>query len=424
MTERLLQYIWQFQYFSRQELKTVQGENIQVIFPGEWNHHQGPDFKQARIRIGETIWVGEVEIHVLASEWHKHRHSADTNYNKIILHVVWQNDETIPDSNGHPIPALSLHDRISQLLLSRYENWMQQLKEIPCSADITTVSNLKWYNWKERLLIERLQQKATHISSLLAETNNNWEEVFWRLLCRYFGAPVNTECFEQIATSVPLKTLGKHKNQLHQTEAFLLGQAGLLNTQFSGHYPILLQREYEFLKKKYGLQPITKPPAFLRMRPVNFPTIRLAQLAMLIHQSVHLFSKVKDAEHLKDIEDLFNVTANDFWNTHFNLIDESAWQPKKLGRQTIDTIIVNVVVPILFAYGNYTGDTAVADKIIRWLEEIPGEKNAVTKAFTDLQVTCKSSFDSQAFLQLRKNYCEAKRCLDCAIGNAILKRDE
>ncbi len=422
MNERLLQFIWQFQYFNRHQLFTVGGEALQIIHPGEWNTNQGPDFKQARIKIGETLWAGEIELHIKASDWHKHNHTNDTHYNKVILHAVWENDEPITDANGNQLPALELQSRVSNLLLNRYQNWMYQQKAIPCNVDIASVSAITWQSWKERLLVERLQQKATHIEQLLKQTNNNWEEVFWRLLCRYFGAGINSESFEQLAASLPVNVLAKHKNQLQQLEALLLGQASLLNKKYTEHYPLLLKREYEFLRKKHQLQPIAKAPVFLRMRPVNFPTVRLAQLAMLIHQSVHLFSKVKEATDVKILSKLFAITANDFWNSHFNLDEESEHQPKKLGSQMINTLLINAAVPMLFAYGKYAAEPKHCDKALQWLEELTAEKNAITKSFTDLQVANKTAFDSQALLHLKKYYCDAKRCLECAVGNAILKR--
>ncbi|MEO7310701.1 MAG: DUF2851 family protein [Chitinophagaceae bacterium] len=422
ITERLLQFIWQFQYSNRQDLLTVGGESLQVIFAGEWNSHQGPDFKQARIKLGDTLWAGEVELHLKASDWHRHHHTNDNHYSKVILHAVWEDDEPIADQNGHLLPTVVLQHRVSNLMLRRYQNWMSQLQPIPCLADITSVPALAWQSWKERLMVERLEQKAGHIQRLLQQTQNNWEEVFWRILCRYFGAGVNSECFEQLAASLPVQVLAKHKNQLQQVECLLLGQAGLLNKKFRSHYPLLLQKEYRYLRRKYQLQPITKLPVFLRMRPVNFPTVRLAQLAMLVHQSVHLFSKLKEAGDLPTATLLFSVTANDFWNDHFKLEEASEHQPKKLGVQMINTLLINAVAPTLFAYGKYAGESKYCDKAIEWLEVLPKEENAFTRLYTSAGIENNSALDSQALLHLKKNYCDEKRCLECAVGNALLKK--
>jgi hypothetical protein len=422
MTERLLQFIWQFQYYNRQSLQTVSGQALEVISPGEMNHNQGPDFKQARIKIGEVLWAGDVELHLQSSAWYHHHHSKDDNYAKVILHVVWQQDVPVIDNNNNAIPTLELYNRVPNLLLQRYHHWMQQPHHIPCYADIHSVPAITWQSWQQRLLVERLQQKAEHIQQLLIQNNNHWEQVCWQLTCRYFGAPVNTESFEQIAASLPVNILAKHKLQLHQLEALLLGQAGFLQNDFTEHYPLLLQKEYNFLKAKYSLKSIDRPPVFLRMRPVNFPTVRLAQLAMLLHQSVHLFSKIKEADSLSKLAALFSVTASAYWNTHYHLKESVAHQPKKTGQQLINTLLINVAAPLLFSYGRQQAETKYCDQALLLLEEIGPEKNNVTNAFVQLQVENRNAFTSQALLHLKKNYCDTKRCLECAVGNAILKR--
>ncbi len=422
MSERLLQFIWQFQYYNRQALQTVSGEDLEIIFPGEMNHHQGPDFKQARIKIGEVLWAGDIELHLQSSVWHQHRHSSDNNYAKVILHVVWQQDEIITDVYNNPIPTLELHNRIPKLLLDRYGYWMQQQHAIPCHADIHTVPAITWQSWQQRLLIERLQQKTRHIQQLLQQYNNHWEQVCWQLTCRYFGAPVNTESFEQIAASLPISLLGRHKLQLHQLEALLLGQAGFLTGDFKEYYQLLLQKEYAFLQTKYGLKPVTRLPVFLRMRPVNFPTVRLVQLAMLLHQSIHLFSKIKEAAGYKQLAALFSVTAGAYWNTHYGLKETTDHQPKRTGQQIIDTLLINVAAPLLFCYGQQQAETKYCDHAILLLEEIAPEKNNITNAFVALHVENKNAFASQALLHLKQHYCNVKRCLECAAGNAILKR--
>lgn len=422
LSERLLQYIWQFQYYNRQALQTTTGEALEIIYPGELNRNQGPDFKQARIKLGNVLWAGDVELHIKASAWLQHQHQTDEQYSKVILHVVYENDKPIYDAYGNPLPTVELSSRIPLLLLERYNYWMDLPHNIPCHAEINTVSAITWQSWQQRLLIERLQQKTEYINQLLAQSNNNWEQVFWQLTCRYFGGPVNAESFEQIAASLPVTLLAKHKLQLHQLEALLLGQAGFLKESFTEHYPLLLQKEYQFLAAKYKLQPVAKSPVFLRMRPPNFPTIRLAQLAMLVHQSTHLFSKVKEAVSVKEMGDLFSVTAGAFWNTHFQLGEAAVHQVKKTGKQLIDILLINVAAPVLFAYGPYVAEESYCDRALALLEEIAPEKNNVTNAFVQLGVESKNAFQSQALLQLKKHYCDEKRCLECAVGNAILKR--
>ena len=416
MTERLLQFIWQFQYFTKSELSTTAGELIQIIYPGQYNTNQGPDFADAKIKIGKTTWAGTVELHINTSDWTKHNHQQDKNYNNVILHVVWEDDKA-----GNNIPVLELKGRVSKILLYRYEELMHADSFIPCEKSIHSVREIVWKSWKDRLLAERLIRKAAIVDNYLQQNNYHWEETFWWLLARNFGMKVNTEAFEAIARSVPVNILAKHKNQVHQLEALLLGQAGLLEEKFTDDYPILLQKEYRFLQSKYRLKPVSLPLHFLRMRPGNFPTIRLAQLTMLVHQSVHLFSKIKEVHSVKEIKQWFDVTANDYWHYHYRLAERSAFKKKKLGAAMIDNIIINTIVPVLFSYGSYYKEQQYKDKALQWLEGIAAEVNRITKGFLQLGIENKNAFDSQALIELKNEYCSKKRCLDCGIGNALLK---
>ena len=286
MTERLLQYIWQFQYFNARNLQTTQGESLQIIYNGTYNTNQGPDFLNAKIKTGSTTWAGNIEMHIKSSDWQTHQHSDDKNYKNVILHVVWLHDATVL----LPFPTLELQQLVSSVLLGKYEELMQSALFIPCQNHIKEVSALTFTAWKERLLIERLQQRALYVENLLAQNNQHWEESFWWMLAKNFGIKINADAFEKIAQSIPLNILAKHKNQVQQLEALLMGQAGILDKTFEDDYANMLAREYIFLQKKYGLKKAHAPIYFLRMRPANFPTIRLAQLAALIQQSQHLFS--------------------------------------------------------------------------------------------------------------------------------------
>ncbi|HWC52135.1 MAG TPA: DUF2851 family protein [Chitinophagaceae bacterium] len=416
MTERLLQFIWQFQYFNKNDLSTTADEKLQIIIPGLFNSNQGPDFLQATIRIGTTKWVGNIELHLKTSDWKRHRHERDKNYNNVILHVVWEND-----TEESSIPVFELKSRVSKILLQRYEELMNASGFIPCEKNISSVRDIVWKSWKERLLAERLLRKAAIAENFLQENNYHWEETFWWLLARNFGIKVNADAFEAVAKSISINILAKHKNQIHQLEALLLGQAGLLNNTFKDDYSLLLQREYTFLKKKYSLRPIHQPVHFLRMRPGNFPTIRLAQLAMLIQGSAHLFSKIKEAGSVKLVRKWFDVVANDYWHYHYRFEEPSAFKKKKLGDAMIDNIIINTICPVLFAYGNYHDENKYKEKALKWLEETAAESNSITKGFLQLGIENKNAFDSQALIELKNEYCNKKRCLDCAVGNAILK---
>lgn len=445
MTEKLLQFIWQFQYFNKIELATTTGESVQVLFAGQLNSNQGPDFLDAKIKIGNTTWAGMVELHIMTSDWTKHNHQSDKNYNNVMLHVVWEDDgdrnsvptiateqiSVLPESrNSVPansteqssvVPVLELNGRVSKVLLHRYEELMNARSFIPCEKTMHTVRDITWNSWKDRLLVERLLRKAQIIETYLKQNNYHWDEVCWWMLAKNFGLKVNADTFEAMAKSVPISILTKHKNQIHQVEAILLGQAGLLEGKFGDDYPVMLQKEYKFYKNKYHLRPVNSPVFFLRMRPVNFPTIRLAQLAMLVNSSAHLFSGIKESTNLNEVKEWFDVTANDYWHYHYRFDEISSFKKKTLGTAMIDTIIINTIAPLLFAYGNYLDENKYKDKALKWLEKISAESNHITKGFQQLGIEIKNGFDSQALIELKNEYCNKKRCLECAVGNAILK---
>jgi hypothetical protein len=421
MNERLLQFIWQFQYFSKQQLYTSQGELLYIERPGTWNHHQGPDFSEAVIRLGNTTWVGNVELHLISSDWHKHRHTTDHHYSNIILHVVWEEDEVLFDLNGNLIPTLVLQPLVPKLLLERYAQMMGTMVVVPCHSFLPVLDNLGWFAWKERLAAERMERRSANILSLHKQCGQHWEEVFWCLLASNFGIKVNSTLFELVAKTVSVNLLAKHKNQLQQLEALLLGQANLLSGRYTEAYPVLLQKEYRFLKKKYQLHPVNKQPAFLRMRPAAFPTVRLAQLAMLVYQSAHIFSLVKEAKECKKITEMFMVTAGDYWHYHYRFDELTPFQPKHLGKQMAENILINTLVPVLFAYGLYSKEESYKEKAIKWLYELPSEQNQITRQWEKLGITHHSALDSQALIELTNHYCANKQCLECAVGNRILK---
>lgn len=422
MKEDLLQYIWKFQYFNQQNLQGTKEEEIQVISPGVQNSNQGPDFTHARLKINKVIWVGQVELHIKSSHWHVHHHSSDDNYDRIILHVVYHHDMEILDQNGNQLVTLELQPRISNLLLERYRALMNKSQFIPCEKIITPLNKLVLQHWKSRLVAERLLSRSNDIVKELVNTHEHWEEVFWRMLAHNLGLKVNADQFYKIAKSLPVTLLAKHKSNVIQLEALLLGQAGLLEKNFEEKYPLLLQKEYRFYKVKYKLIPITEEMYFLRMRPANFPSLRLAQLAMLIHKSEHLFSKIREAESLQQIKKYFEVVANDYWHYHYCLDEISGFKEKKLGSKMIDSILINTVIPILFTYGLHHQIESFKEKAIQWLEKISAEKNAITNGFLNLGFSNKDAMDSQFLIQLKNEYCNQKLCLQCSIGNALLKK--
>lgn len=422
MTERLLQFIWQFQYLNRNNLTTAQGELLHIIHPGQLNPHQGPDFFNGRIKVGSTEWAGHIEVHLKSSDWYRHQHERDPGYGKVILHVVWKHDAEVTDENGIQVPVVELQHRVSNALLHQYENWMNTPQQIPCGNGIRQVDSLKWKSWLDRLLAERLLDKCSRVARQVQHTENHWEEVCWRIICAYFGGPVNKTSFEQVAESLPLRLLAKHKDVLPQLEALLLGQAGLLHKDFKDDYPRMLYREYQFLQKKYGLQVINKPPVFLRMRPTEFPTIRLAQLAALIHQSRHLFSKLTEVQSLTDVTKLFDVQANDYWNDHYRPDAPSGFLPKHTGKTLITRVIINAVIPVLFSYGHHQMLDSLRNRAFGWLEDMAAESNTYTRIFSGLGKKPVSAAESQAMLTLKQEYCDAKRCLSCAVGTHLLRQ--
>jgi len=336
------------------------------------------------------------------------------------LHVVYEHD--VPDWPAE-VPVLALRNRISGMMLQQYSSWMSSQQAIPCGTQASAVPSLIWQNWLDRLLAERLQEKTNRVAKHIQQTQQHWEEVCWRMISRAMGGAVNGESFEQMASSISVNILAKHKNQIHQLEALLLGQAGLLHKHMTDKYAQMLYKEYQFLQQKYQLRVIQQPPSFLRMRPVNFPTIRLAQLAMLIHRSSHLFSQLLEANELKQIHQLFDVTANDYWQTHFKPDHESDAQPKTLGKQAIDSVVINAIAPLLYAYGKALNQPAQTEKALGFLQATAAEKNTFMTAFAAMNVPIENAYTSQALLQLRKQYCDARRCLECAVGNRLLRSE-
>jgi len=416
MNEQLLQFVWQHRYFDQSELCTTNNEPVIVINPGTHNSNQGPDFSGARIRLGETEWAGNVELHVQTVDWLRHGHQHDKQYQNVILHVVWEHCEPVVQG----IPVLELQGRVPAYLKKQVMEWMDNQLLIPCVKELRLSGIQPAKNWKELLIRERLSRRSVEINDQLNQLKGHWEEVFWWLIAKNFGVSVNADAFAEMARTLPLALITRHKNQIQQVEALLLGQCGLLNEKFSDPYVRLLQKEYQFLRDKYKLRQIKTPVQFLRMRPGNFPTIRLAQLAMLIHESIHLFSKIKELKLASEVEQLFRVTANDFWHYHYRLGNTSAYFEKTLGNKMIQNLLINTVIPSLFTYGQYMKDDRYVEKAMRWLDETEPENNNIIRIFQQEGITIKNAGDSQALLELKKNYCDKRRCLECEIGMKLL----
>ncbi len=422
MRESFLHFLWRWRRFDLQNLVSTEGLPIEIIHPGEWNTHAGPDFFNAKARIDGTLWAGNVELHVKSSEWMTHKHQIDPAYDNVILHVVFEEDQPILRANGERIPCLELKNRIPERI---YESWQQLEHEsawIPCQSFFAQVPEIIRLNWLDRLLVERLEQKTDLIATYLQATENHWEESFYRALARNFGLKVNADPFEALARSLPLNILAKHKNNLMQVEALLFGQSGLLDEVFQDEYAQTLAKEYKHLRHKYGLTPLAAVQwKFLRLRPANFPTVRLAQFASLVHRSAHLFSKILEAESVRAMEHLIDAEPGDYWLTHYQLDKPSAKRSKRPGIDFIHLLIINTIVPFLFHYGREKGLEDLQKRALLLLESVPPEANTIIEGWADLGTKSRNAYQTQALLQLKTRYCDPKRCLECGVGLNILK---
>ena len=417
MNESYLHYLWKYRLFEN-ELTSDEDEAITIENPGHHNLDAGPDFFEARIRIGPTLWVGNVEIHVKSSDWHKHNHDKDPAYQNIILHVVYENDKDI----GINAPTLEIKNNVNKRLYERYLDLVNNKNWIPCESLGSRVDYFIWESWKERLAIEKLEHKAGEIKALLTKHKNNWEECFYISIARNFGFKINNAPFELLAKSLPLKYLAKHKNNLLQVEALLYGQAGLLSgKEFEDAYPRTLQKEYKHLQAKFSLRPIDqKLWRFLRLRPANFPHIRLAQFAQLIHKSTSLFSFVLEAQEIQDIKNLLIVKASNYWENHYTFDKVSPAKAKFLGNSAIDLVIINTIIPYIFVYGMVKEQQSFKERALDFLSELPPESNSIIKKYSRMGLEIRNAFHSQALIYLKKNYCTPKKCLHCPVGKQIV----
>jgi hypothetical protein len=397
-------------------------EEIELIKQGITNTDAGPDFFNAQIKIGKTKWAGNVEMHINASDWEKHAHQHDAAYNNVILHVVFNADKIIRRTSGEVIPTLELKNKFDNKIYKNYQNFKSSKDWIPCEKQIKSVPSIIINSTIDKLLLERLERKSISIINSLKLNNNNWEETFYQQLARNFGFKINAEPFELLAKSLPSLILAKHKNSMFPIEALLFGQAGLLNEHFNDKYLRDLQNEYLYLKQKFKLISIDKHLwKFLRLRPVNFPTIRIAQLSGLIYNSFHLFSKIIETDNIETLKSFMNTDVSEYWQTHYIFDKLSPLKAKQLGEESINGIIVNTIVPFLFVYGKQKNEEKYIDRALKFLEQIPGEHNAIIKKWELLKMPVKTAYSTQALLQLKNEYCNDKKCLNCAIGNELIK---
>ena len=404
------------------ELTTNAGDAIQVIKTGEKNTNAGPDFFSGQLKIGKTIWAGNIEIHINSSDWNKHKHQDDSAYDNVILHVVFNHDTEVFTSKNRKIQVLELANLVNETLFEKYQSLVGEKRKIPCQHFLPTIDGFTLRNWQDRLVVERLERKADEIVNSLEETVNDWEETFFRLLAKNFGFKVNALPFEQVAKALPYKYLKKHNDNLFQLEALLLGQAGYLEANLVDDYAMSLQTEYCFLKTKFNLKPIENHLwKMFRLRPSNFPTIRLVQFAKLIHGSSYLFSNCVESSSLREVRKLLDVHLSGYWENHFQLDKPSVTSSKTLGESSVNILIINTIVPLMFQFGKRKNKPERMEKALEFLHEIKAEKNSIISNWESNGIKVESSFVSQAMIHLKNEYCDKVRCLDCVLGNKILK---
>ncbi len=429
MKEEFLHYVWKHQLFNTPNLKTTDQEPLMVLNSGLHNKNSGPDFLNSKIEIEDqdsigspTLWYGNVEIHVKSSDWYLHQHETDENYDTVILHVVWEHDTDIYMKNNTPIPTLELKHFVDEKLLENYRDLNQKkLHWIPCEQELNTIDSFLKDNWLERLFVERLEAKSKLIQQLLEDSKNDYEATLFVMLAKNFGLKVNAEAFFNLATSIPYTIIRKEQNNSTKLSALFFGQAGFLSEVVEDAYHSHLKKEYEYLKHKYQLKPCSNHQfQFFRMRPSNFPTIRIAQLTALYHQHQNLFSKVMEIESSNDFYRLFEIELPIFWETHYTFTKTSKRRKKKFTKSFLDLLLINTIIPLQFHYKKsiHTLDQEVLLEMMRTLKP---EKNSIISKFAELQVEAKNAFESQALLELKNNYCALKRCLQCAIGNQLLR---
>lgn len=421
MTEDFLHFIWKFR-LPGQYFHTTAGEDLLVINPGEHNHDAGPDFMHARVRIGETLWAGNVEIHVRSSDWIRHKHQHDEAYDNIILHVVFEDDLAIKRRNGELIPALVLKDVFPPDVYETYNYFLNNHLWIPCAMRMPEVRSIVINDWLAALAVERLERKSNDLEKLLEFTGNDWNQAFFESLASTLGFRINKQPFEMLARHTPVHCLEKHKDNLFQLEAMLFGQAGLLEGKYRSEYPKKLKKEYQHLKNKFSLKPVSGHLwKFMRLRPNNFPTIRLAQLATMIHSRSNLFSEVIENANYDKILEFFSVGVSEYWKEHYYFDRPSKKMGKSISASTVELIMINNVIPFLFVYGKLKGQVRYQDQAFSLLESIPAESNSIVRKFGEFGILPGSASQSQALLELKSNYCDQKKCLECRIGLELIK---
>ena len=422
MKEDFLHYIWQYKKFEFLNLKTFNGDLLTIINSGQYLQKACPDFFNAQITINNQKWAGNIEIHIKSSDWYVHHHEKDENYDSVILHVVWENDAPIFRKDNSEIPVLELKNVVSKETLHNYLALLSPKSWIYCEREIANIDEFVFRNWQERLFFERLERKSIPVQQLLMETENDWEAVLFCMLAKNFGLNTNGELFLKIAKSVPFVIIRKESSEVENLEALLFGRADLFPLNLEDTYSRDLKARFDYLTHKYQLSKIViEPVQFFKHRPDNFPTIRLAQLAMLYNQQRNLFSQIITIKNLSEFYKLFAISISNYWQTHYQFDKESPKKKKQFSKSFIDLLVINTIIPIQFAYAKSQGKE-VSETIITLLQEVASEKNVIIQKFAGFGVKSKNAFETQSLLQLKNEYCNHSKCLQCAVGIQLLKQ--
>ena len=419
--EQLLHYVWKHKIFPLKELKTTTGQQVEVIDTGLANTDAGPDFFNAKLKLDGVLWIGNIEIHERSSDWFKHGHHADAGYNSVILHIASEIDTEISRSNGERIPQIQLI--CPEAVRTNYKELLETDSYPPCYRIIPSLSPFTAHSWMSALQMERFEQKATLLNERLKHCQGNWEDAFFITLARNFGFGLNGDAFETWAHQLPFRAVDKHRNDLFQIEAIFFGQAGILEDSDGDGYYLRLKKEYTYLQHKFGLIPMDASLwRFLRLRPANFPHIRIAQLACLYHRAYGLLSRIMETETLQGVRDILKGGTSEYWLTHYTFGGSSPSRPKTLSNTSLDLLIINTVVTFLYAYGLHKGNRVLCARAGSFLEELKAENNYITRMWEQCGMKASNAADSQALIQLKKEYCDKKKCLYCRIGYEYLKR--
>lgn len=418
-----MQYVWKHRLWRSEDMVTNTGKKVRVVDPGLLNTDAGPDFFNAKIEIDGHMWVGNVEMHYRATDWKRHHHDSDKAYDSVILHVVAKDDAPVRRTNGELIPQLVLE--VSPQFNADYASLVGATIEVPCATKIKQVPHLTIVEWVEGLAFERLHGKVERIHQLLDSFNGSWEDVCYVTLARNFGFGINNDAFERLARRTPLRLLGKHSDSVLQIEALLFGQAGMLDAQKPGmdSYYNQLCTEYAFLSNKFQLTPMEKESwKLFRIRPQNFPYRRIAMLAQFIEGGFRMMNRILDAEGEKEMRALFEVELSGYWTKHYTFGKPNERATATLSRSSIDIILINTVAPLLYAYGELTGSYEMTDKAIKLLEDLRAESNSIVSHFVAYGIDCPDALTSQALVQLKREYCDARKCIYCKIGHHLLSK--